>query len=366
MSYVGPRRLFPRDGANAYDTHEFLKRQIGSPDRDTSASGSGTNVNQSLAPIGMGDNFTYAPNPPQSQGQGSTSANPSPTGLGSTGITGFADTILYFDSIYANTNSMTNLGQLIWNIGPINSGSDITNCVEIKIEPFWFPNSYLNNGGNGVAPPYTPSQPSPAQFYFRRVFMLIQGLPSRQSAQASEGKKYHFEFYVADVNGYASLLVPLNDTYYFQSIVQSITQMQAQFLLPPYFTPIPLYDDVITVTIQIPNNGQNFTFQTQGGVPLTIFGPIATVYNPPVAVYITGANSPWADVNALLNNPLGTFVTQTTSFITAELSLINTTTDSIFSTVTATMLIPQNRIAFSMRFTSVVGQPTNYLYPCHI
>ena len=79
---------------------------------------------------------------------------------------GTYDTHLTFESPYSTGAVDRSAGQLSWDLSALNNNKAITNIVEIKVAPFFFPNFLPVN-----------STAQPDYFYYRRVWMFIQNFP---------------------------------------------------------------------------------------------------------------------------------------------------------------------------------------------
>ncbi len=319
----------PMSRCNQIDTREILKREIYKQGYD-----SDTNFRITNPPI-LGPNGLVKEDEPPPE-------------------VGFEDVYLLFDSTQRNGTSDYDNGEITWSITTLNNSVDIKNCIAIRILPFYFPNIYT-------------ATTSPDYFYFLRAFIEIQNLPSTQSVLGPKNNKFHFECDVQNTTGQAVLFVPLNDTFYFQRPLTSISDFQVRFLIPPTtsqpanFKRISIPSDTVTIqSLTTGGFGYNpIRFQITGGDDTSVLGLVGSMGSPGLAVFITDYASNISAINTAVNDPAGVFVSTVLSTATFEIAGINATT--VNGPFTATMYIPKNRIALHVRFTSVRNQITNHL-----
>lgn len=291
--------------------------------------------------------------------QGADPATQAPTGaISAVPTAGFEDTELYFDSTRRNASSSLAAGEMFWSVPVLNNSNDIKNCVEMSISPFYFPKII----GPTTAPEY---------FYFRRMYLEFQGAPSTQGVLADSGNRFHFEFEIQNINGYAVKLIPLNTAFFYQRPMVAISDFQVRFLVPPTIPGSPLFKRVPlpqeTVTIQSLLTGgigyNPIRFSIMGGPATNILGPVGAFAAPGLAVFIAGYTSNDAATNTAVNNTDGIYITNIIDSASFEIAGINAA--AVTAQYTATMFIPKNRIAFRTRFTSVRDIPTNYVSVVH-
>ncbi len=273
-------------------------------------------------------------------------------------IVGFEDVELYFDSTQRDTSSDLTVGEIKWDVTIINNSKDIKNCVEMHIGEFYFPKIYAPVG-------------TPEFFYFGRVFIEFQNASSTQATLGSNNNKFHFEFKIENITAQAVKLVPVKPTFYFQRPMTSITDFQLRFMVPPVtsqssiFKRIPIPIDTVQVTSLVTLGiGYNpIRFQINGGYDTTILGPVGAIVSPGIASFISGYISNSQAVNTLVNNTNGIYITNIVDSTTFEVAGIDST--SVNAEFPATVYIPKNRIAFSVRFTTVKDHLTNYIGVVH-
>lgn len=269
-------------------------------------------------------------------------------------VVGFRDDEFYFDSVYRDLTSNLTSGELKYSIPAINNNNDISNIIEMKIDSFWFPRVLID-----------PALPD--IFYYRRVFLTIATLPVTQSVLGARGHRYHFEFEVTNPTGTAVLLVPIKDTYYFQQPIISLSDVIFNFTLPHNYLRIPLPNDRLLVqSVPATNPAQFVVLSPEGTAPI---GPIGVPAAPGVAVYPRDFATTNPGVDAIINNPTGQFVTNIVSATVFEIAAFDFTSAAFTPYDTnpqvGVIIIPKNRIAIDLRFTSVKKQTTNYTIATH-
>lgn len=313
----GPYRRVGRvqNRCNSIDTHEILKNEImsqGGVREDLYLFG--TNAPQTAAPIPVVQTF------------------------------GFEDTYIYFDSQFRNLaeSDYTN-GVISFDLVSLNYQRPIENIVQIKMSSFWFPKYYFD----------TATYPdSPNFFFFRRVYARILEAPSTSVYSAANGRSYHFEFDVSEVNSVAVLLTPVEgmESFYFPKPINSLSSFTLQFFAPLDFRVVPILQDRVAVRITAP--GPSATATILSPETTFIFGQ-TPLPAPGTAIMFTEATS------ATLTRTSGYFID----------SVVSATDFTINATLPAgaegTMFVMQNRLAFGVRFTSLRNINYNYLTPVH-
>lgn len=295
---------------------------------------------------------------------------------------------IYFDSARKISSDPTN-GTVSFNIPAINNNNSVSNCVAIRILPFYFPR---------LTPPLTTR---PDVWFYKRLYIRMSGLPST-AVMASGNSQHHFEMEVGNVSGLNNISVNLdpigeNDeggVFRFMAPQTSITDISFQFLKPIFttntqsLTPINIPLDIVVLQAVPLSNPAQFTILNLGVDAATIFSQQPAAYPivpaaPGLAVFFTGFNSidyttpdytgTNAALNTLVNSPDGWMVTRLVDATTIEVAGLD------FSSILAEtfpvpppppykvpappicqMLIGANRIAFRVQFVCIVDKPTNY------
>lgn len=330
--YGRPRRQPNR--CNQIDTHELLKREIYRQGADDLSSGYKFGLS---GPVPLGG--PISPLPPVV-----------PTGAGA----GIDDTYLYFDSLAKDSSSDLGNGEITWSITNLNNSNPIENIVEMQVGDFWFP---LIKNSTGF----------PDYYFYRRVYMYITTLPSQQAVLMQNSGSFHFEFDVDIINSVAVHLKPVKDTFYFKRPITSLSSFTARFLVPSdasaNFKKIPIPTDKTTATL-VGSPGTNPSRWHLVTDPTSIIGDVGALASPGVAMYFSGVSSNNSTFNSTINSSQGAFadtVVDGTDFtVTADATAVTQPPN-----VSANIIIPKNRVAFQMRFTSVRDYKTNYLEGSH-
>lgn len=259
---------------------------------------------------------------------------------------GFLDTAVYLDTAYQTIPSNLANGEIVFDISSVNEGRDIPNIIELNISPFYF-----------QIPLQSSTQPN--LYFYRRVYLSIAGFPASQSVRAANGNFYQFEFEVININSLAIQLVPIRPSYYLQSILTSLNEVRMRFSVGPDFTPVPLLKTTVIVEVIPLSNPARFTI-INGDLTTLLYDmpqPYVFPFVPPVpgvAVYFTGF-----DPLVAINSKQGVFVS--TIVNTTEFEVAGYDASAVAIPARATMVIGKNRIAMSLRFTSVANKTTNYI-----
>ena len=327
--YYNVRRVTNR--CNQIDTHELLKREI----MKQSAEGSDQGYRVGLTPQ-------------RTEIQQISDPTPQPA-VPARSDTGIEDTYIYFDSQAKELVSDMSNGLIEWNITTLNNSKPIENIIQMKIGSFYLP--LISN-----------STSLPDYYFFRRVYMKIETLPTAQAIRAQNNQSFHFEFDVDNLSSIAVKLTPIEDTYYFSRPVVSLDQLQVRFLVPLNFRKISLPKDDLSVTaIAGTNPGQ---FRVNGLDTTASIGSVGVPTAPGVAAFFSEFISSNATLNNLVNDLNGAFITNIISTTTFSVTTFDFTT--VLTNIDCRALIGKNRICIPLRFTSVRDVKTNYLTGTHV
>lgn len=257
---------------------------------------------------------------------------------------GFIDSELYFDSLTTDVTSNLPQGELNFSITDINGGRSVDGCIEVSLGSFYFPK--VNNPAG-----------TPDLFYYRRMYMQIASLPNTSGVQDISGTVYHFEFEITNYNSIAVLLVPLKRSIFFQGPLTSLTSMQFVFMVPTNWQRVPIPAAMEPVVSVAGSNPAQFVF-TSGDLIPDVIGPVGTPTAPGYVIYISGFNSANPTLNAAVNTVTGVYITDIINDTTFEVGSLNFTG---VPALTAQIVVPQNRIAFPVRFTTVASNITNHI-----
>lgn len=280
-------------------------------------------------------------------GQIGGATGPSGTGYTSTTASGIEDNYFLLDSKFATSRDLSN-GEFTVSLTNLNSNIDVQNCIQMALDEMFIPR---------IAGPV--DQPDP--FFYRKVFIQIVNAPSTQAILAQNFNRFHYEMNVENINSVAAKLTAVRPIFTFQRPVTSFAEVQLRFFLPD-FNRLVLPKDTLTVTAVPGSNPAQFTIT--GGDNSTHIGPIGVQPVPGVAIFIAGMNSGNAVLDARANSTLGHYVTNVVSNTVIEIAGLNFAT--VGAPVPATITIGKNRVSFTMRFTSLRNQSTNFIQPIHI
>lgn len=323
-------RVAPKQ-CNAIDTHELLKAEIYGQTYDEE-------VQQALNPASLGSGAAIA-------GSGSSGGGISGGGGGGGSSGGFEDTSFFFDSLTA-----TRIGNTLkWSLPQQNNNTDISNIVAVKIFPFYFPR-------------ITGPAAQPDYFFYRKLFMRILSATTTQSVRGPNSNYFHYEFKVDNLNSIAVELLPAAESYYFTRPLTTFTELEIKFLISHNFQDVALPTDNLQVQSVFPGMVSPAQFTVTNGTTASI-GPIGVPAAPGIAVYFLDYNSNSATTNNNVNDALGWYVVNIIDATNFTVAGIDTTATS--GSYPATLIIPKNRIAFQMRFTSVSHTVTNYISIVH-
>ena len=266
------------------------------------------------------------------------------------GHVGFEDIELYFDSVNRDRSSILTSGELKWNLHSMNSLVTVKGCIEAKIGSFYFPKIY-----SAIS--------KPELLYFRRIMLELRNAPSLQGSITTRGR-FHFEFDIDDLSGQVLTLTPLKSSSYFNRPVNFLDEMIFRFYIPSptsgILIPLNLPPES-TTAVAIAANPIQFTI-----ADTSIFELVVTPTAPGIAVYITGFRSDLPLIDLAVNSVNGVYVTDINSSTVITVAGIDFTGGVQTGGTVATIFIPKNRIAMSMRFTCVKDNVTNHTVVSHV
>lgn len=261
----------------------------------------------------------------------------------------FYDKSVLLDSVFRDqaSSDLPN-GLITWQVSPINNQQDLSNVIAARIGSFYIPNIQAAGG-----------KPSP--LYYSRVYVQIVDMPVSGSTTAQNSNAFHFEMTIENLTGQAVELKPIDRTVYFPRPITSLSQVQLRFMTGPNFTRLPLpADTFFAQSVVVAGFGTNpIRFTVPSSAAIGLVGALV----PGVAVFITGYQSNDPAVNVQVNDPAGVYVTNVIDATTIEIAGINAlTVNAVF---VAQIMVPKNRIAPVMRFTSTSEQQTNGISVSH-
>ena len=302
---------------------------------------------------GLPQNSAFTPEP-QPSGSSDPVESTKPT---SGSAYGFEDWGFFLDSTNRDNTSNYGLGQIQWTLTESNGGRPIANVVEVEISKIQFPR-LVTQGSNPAI--------DPDIFYFNRVYVEIMNSPNRSGYVVSNNKyRFHFECVIDQINAQSISLIPMFDKYYFRVPIDSMSALQFRFWIPSMkpnssgiMKPLSLLNDNIVVKLIPGTNPARFTIISAGDTT-SVFGNVGAL-TPGVAVFMDGANTGIGAVDVAINSNLGMYVTTIIDAKTFEVGTVDASLTAV-SGQNINIFVPKNRIAVSVRLTTVVRNITNYI-----
>lgn len=268
---------------------------------------------------------------------------------------GIEDTYVLFDSFYKDRGgSRPGDGLYVWDVQKINNNVPVATVVIATIEKF-------------LIPDISTEAYQPDLFRFRKLYMYMENISAQQftvSSNENNLNRFHWSPEIADSGDGSGrfLVLPLLDNeYIFTEPVRTITEMRMRFKVP--FGNVPFKEDVFdaeTVTSAGPSPGNR---------QLTTLNPHGLTPGTTVDIFIKGFNSTNDELNIFMNNPRGHIVTVIDGNV-LQFTLAPTITEQLGSVLTSTggrpkcvVYIADRRIAFTIKFRSIVTKATNFISP---
>lgn len=324
------------------------------------------------------------------------------SGAPPSGTVGFEDWEIYFDSVYKNS-AISDLGNGIlgYSLATLNNNKDLKNVIQMRLRPFYFPR--ITNPRVQLDPVNYPSlaltTSSPDYFFFRRMYIQVVNMPFGQAVQANNSVQYQWECAVENLNSVAVLVNPLEQSFFLQRPLQTLSEIQFRFMVPLDFRSVPIPVETLPVQMVLPpTNPARFRILNtpDGSEAMNLLIPPAIVQNqsppdpaqipipaiapPGVAIFMSGAQLTNGGIHnviveQLVNSINGVFVTAVINtsapalppqyvFVVGD---INATLGAppIINSNVFVMVVAYRRIAFPVRFTCVKDQLTNYISVTH-
>jgi len=246
---------------------------------------------------------------------------------------GIKDTYIYFDSATAEAFNNSD-GSMTFSIQNRNNQIPIENVIEMEVNEFYFPKVVT-----------LPTQPD---FYFYgRTTMVIDEIKTAQSIQGTNNFRFHFEFNVTPA-GIAVLFTPIENKFIFMKPIRDLQQVTFIYKAPTKVIPIP--QEILVGIVSLANI---VTFSVPHGLD-----PAAshTIY---FAQFIT-VNAP---TQAILSDPNGMLLLPANITSTTTITLPGVVFDPTDAGKNITIYVGARKIAFTMRFRSIVDYKTNNIIP---
>lgn len=259
---------------------------------------------------------------------------------------GTVDEYFYFESYHKSKTTDIKAGIISFSISELNNNKPIENVVQMKINRFYIPSPIASPPGDSDL------------FYFRQAFGQVMEISSKQSVNAFNNY-FNFEFDIIQGGAVASLLIPIDDTLTFKTPISSLETFTLKLMIPPYFKPIPLQNDLMKVVL-IPNTNPAI-FKIVSDDTTADIAPIGVLAAEDV---VTVFMSKFTSTDATLNNKvISTYGVKITTVLDMKQFSINGL-DATYVNIQPevnNMLIGKNRIGIKVRFTRIIGTRTNYM-----
>jgi hypothetical protein len=259
--------------------------------------------------------------------------------LTSSNKTGVIDTFIYFDSTYRDSASNIGAGQYNFSLLTLNQNRAVDNIIEMEIGDFYFPE--------------IPTGPAyPLYFFYKHLYILILELQA-QSFNGANSFRYHFDMNVQPA-GIANLAASSINLFIFGKPFRDAADLTFQFYRAP-FAPVQFQQDLFNFNAVAGTSPARITTALPHGVA------IATT----VSIFCSNFSSNVGNVDSLINSQTGFLVTSinanTLEF--APLAAVGFDFTAVLTAVPGNLVVGFRRIAFSVRFRTIVNMETNRIIP---
>lgn len=267
---------------------------------------------------------------------------------------GIEDSYFVIDSFYKEKISQPNEGVYIFDITRLHNMQPLKDIIEMEIGTFSIPT-------------IATASYQPDYFKFRRLYVHIENIAGQQFIHGpldTNLRASHFEMKLTTSTDLPSRLFAdacRYSKYIFTMPIQSISELRVRFRTPHH--PVEFREDVFdsrTVVSAGPSPA-NRRIITNMSHDLTI--------GTSVDVYISDFKSTNLELNSFMNSPIGNIVevinANTLQFTLAPtiVELLGTAVDSNGNPPKFILRVADRRIAFGIRFRSIVTKVTNYINP---
>ena len=265
---------------------------------------------------------------------------------------GVEDNYFLLDSYFKSTNSVPSSGLYIFDLARINDVTPIANVIEMQITNFTIPTLA-----------YETYQVDP--FICRVLYIDFENIRAQQFVHGdyeSALRNTHFSLALSTSTDTPGRLVCSGsdpDKYIFTIPVQSIQKLCIRFKVSDRW--VPFLNDTFNAT-PVPSGGPS---------PLNrrIVTDTAHGLTGVANIYVVGFASTNDNLNNFMNSTAG-HVVAVIDAVTLQFTLAPTVAEGLGTALTATggtvrftIRIPERRIAFSVRFRSIIPRTTNFISP---
>jgi hypothetical protein len=253
---------------------------------------------------------------------------------------GIIDTFIYFDSDARESSSDITSGRLVYSLIRLNNNNPLDNIIQMNIGDF-----------------YVPDIPTgvdfPEYYFFNELTVLIEELQA-QSIFAQNNVRFHHQLRAAPA-GIVRSCTPttVGGVYIFGIPFRDVNTITFQFRAPIKTCTFP--QDIFTFTA-VPGSSP---------AQITLGAPHGLTIGTPYAIFLRGFSSNIGSIDQLVNSVNGYMMTPISATV-LEFPPIGVTGfdfTAVVAPLSGTLTIGYRRIAFKMRFRSIVNKETNRIVP---
>lgn len=324
----------PQSRAKYVNTHELLKREMFSQtgERD---------LGQALSQVNPGIIAEQTKEVLKEQelegGTGKTISGPLNLGFSGSGL---EDRYVYLDSDAKLGTSELDIGKYMYDVQQLNQNKPIDNIIEVESGGFYIPE--IATGAS-----------FPAYFFYNTVTMFLWELQA-QSIRAQNGIRFHFEYNVEPA-GIANFLRPLADKqrFIYATPIQDLSILTIFFRAP--IKPLVFPQDIFGFTAVPGSSPAQIITNSPHGIPVASL----------VSVFIRDFDSNVANIDNQINSLDGFLLTSinATTLEFPPLAVAGFDFSGVLTAVPGELTIGFRRVAFTLRFRTVVNRVTNRIIP---
>lgn len=266
---------------------------------------------------------------------------------------GVSDQYIYFDSTDKVEDSDFTQGKVVFNLQETNRNQPISNVIEMQIVDFSMPE---------IPRPAT----HPQYFFFQRLMVRIEEMNAQSILAKSNTTRFHFEMGMSPA-GISNRVFSLDESnkFVFTAPFKEISTLTLQFMAPSFkgFKNVQLPLDVMTFKAVPLVAGGVF-----GGGTITTDVPHGLTTGDDVTIYIADFRSNIANIDSNIGSPqyldghlMRVVNANTLEFRAAADVGFDFTTLAVATP--GTLLVGYRRIAFTIRFRSLLPKETNQITP---
>lgn len=324
----------PQSRTKFVNVHELMKREMFNQT-------GGRDLGQALSQVNPGVIAEQTKDVLKEQelegGTGQPIAGPLNLGFSGDGV---EDRYVYLDSDAKLNTSELDIGKYMYDIQRLNQNKPIDNIIEVESGGFYIPEIATD-------PAF------PAYFFYNTVTMFLWELQA-QSIRAQNGIRFHFEYNVEPA-GIANFLRPLADKqrFIYATPIQDVSILTIFFRAP--IKPLVFPEDIFGFTAVPGSSPAQITTNTPHGIPVASL----------VSVFIRDFDSDVANIDNQINSLDGFLLTSinATTLEFPPLATAGFDFSAILTAVPGELTIGFRRVAFTLRFRTVVNRVTNRIVP---